>query len=504
MWKGLIIDDILLILIIATVFYLINIVFSVKIKKIKIRDLCFKDYIDILWKSLLLGYICAVINITFISRSFFVEPSIELLPFRGIEDAMEYWVYGGTFGIQIDFLIGNVLMFVPLGFLVPLVFKKIDKYYKIFIVSLISTLSIEIFQVILQAGGFDIDDVIYNVTGAMLGYGLCLIYQSIFAEKGKKIKTVFRGLVPYMVCLAIFIIVKVIYVCSPYGVLPETHIYDDKKCNPILGETLEIDDETFEDYVYKEGSFVYDNQTKLSIVNNIFKYLNLGYRKENSNEKKANSEDDDFGEGDNYISLDGNYRVNICDSGFSIYNIKEYDIFKSEEEARENADNNDEDEKKVFLDRNQISECKEYAIELLNNTGINMTDKSYYEINTSYPSLFLTFSGYEEDNQKVVKNSIINVTSDGNIAAITLNNRAYTKTNDKLRVISTKEAIELLKSGKAGTSINNNHEIISITLDWWNCSTKGFYVPTYSILVMKKDKLLSGIYQVTIPAWEFE
>ena len=65
--------------------------------------------------------------------------------------------------------IGNIVLFVPMGYFLPTFFKncKNFKFYVIFIVLLI--LAVELVQFFSMLGAFDIDDVIMNVIGAIIG-----------------------------------------------------------------------------------------------------------------------------------------------------------------------------------------------------------------------------------------------------------------------------------------------------------------------------------------------
>ena len=65
-------------------------------------------------------------------------------------------------------LIGNMLMFIPMGIMLPLVFKNINKK-NIFVIAILITLSIEILQPIVGRS-FDIDDIIMNFIGCIIGY----------------------------------------------------------------------------------------------------------------------------------------------------------------------------------------------------------------------------------------------------------------------------------------------------------------------------------------------
>ena len=64
----------------------------------------------------------------------------------------------------------NVLMFIPIGLMIGLVFREAN-WRKIVIVGLGLSLSIELLQWIFKKGCFETDDVIHNTVGCMMGYG---------------------------------------------------------------------------------------------------------------------------------------------------------------------------------------------------------------------------------------------------------------------------------------------------------------------------------------------
>lgn len=69
-------------------------------------------------------------------------------------------------------IFGNILIFMPLGFIIPILFNKYNDIYKIIKLGIVSSLSIEIVQLFVGYNICDIDDVVFNTTGAILGF-LC-------------------------------------------------------------------------------------------------------------------------------------------------------------------------------------------------------------------------------------------------------------------------------------------------------------------------------------------
>ncbi len=72
--------------------------------------------------------------------------------------------------ISIKNMLGNILAFIPLGFFVLKLFIRTKHLGHILIISLVISISFELIQLLTGIGCFDIDDVILNVLGAVMGY----------------------------------------------------------------------------------------------------------------------------------------------------------------------------------------------------------------------------------------------------------------------------------------------------------------------------------------------
>lgn len=83
-----------------------------------------------------------------------------------------------TYG-EMRFVIENVLLFIPFGFLMPLTSKKLNKYKWVFVSTLIISVCIEVCQYIFRCGKTEVDDVILNAAGASAGFLLYKIMKMI-------------------------------------------------------------------------------------------------------------------------------------------------------------------------------------------------------------------------------------------------------------------------------------------------------------------------------------
>lgn len=91
-----------------------------------------------------------------------------LIPFRTILSYLlgyKGWIIDGIN------LAGNILPLIPIGLIIPFVFNNLT-WKKTVILAFVSGLTIETLQVVLKVGILDVDDIILNGLGVMIGYGV--------------------------------------------------------------------------------------------------------------------------------------------------------------------------------------------------------------------------------------------------------------------------------------------------------------------------------------------
>ena len=76
-------------------------------------------------------------------------------------------------------LVGNVMIFVPFGFLLPMVFEKKKSFFLMMIMAFAFVFGIEVFQLVSGFGAVDVDDIILNCLGAVMGYLVYFVYEKI-------------------------------------------------------------------------------------------------------------------------------------------------------------------------------------------------------------------------------------------------------------------------------------------------------------------------------------
>ena len=156
-----------------------------------IRLFCWLKAKELDWKreiQLLLVYICIVVVVRFTFCPFGkVNGKIQPLLFDR-EKVFPLWLNLKPFVYLFDYptmkeallnLIGNTAMFIPLGIVWPTVFKKLNTPGKVITAGVCVSLTVEILQLPFFDRATDVDDLILNSTGFVIGYGIYLLVKKI-------------------------------------------------------------------------------------------------------------------------------------------------------------------------------------------------------------------------------------------------------------------------------------------------------------------------------------
>ncbi|MCR1842869.1 VanZ family protein [Murimonas intestini] len=100
--------------------------------------------------------------------------SYNLIPFLEIKRFFQYREQLGAVAF-ITNIFGNVLAFVPFGAILPVINRRTRSFLLIFLLSMEFSLMVETIQLIFKVGSFDVDDIILNTLGGVIGY-LCFAF----------------------------------------------------------------------------------------------------------------------------------------------------------------------------------------------------------------------------------------------------------------------------------------------------------------------------------------
>ena len=148
------------------------------------RGIIWMQQKKVVWKRealLLLMYINLAVLIRFVFYPFFtvngeVQPLIinmsSLQPLRvnliPLVNILDYDIKREA-AINI---IGNISMFIPTGVIMPILYKRLDCFWKVLLAGAGLSFVIEVIQLLFPGSVTDIDDLILNTLGVAVGYGI--------------------------------------------------------------------------------------------------------------------------------------------------------------------------------------------------------------------------------------------------------------------------------------------------------------------------------------------
>lgn len=139
-----------------------------------------KIYLKLLSAYFAIGYFILLANLLFVSGRYgSLSKRVSLIPFKTISSYLESIYYYKSYAAIIN-IVGNIVLFIPIGFIISIYIK--NKLLDLIILLLIS-ISIEILQFIMALGVTDIDDVILNFSGELIGAFIFLVIKFLYNKK---------------------------------------------------------------------------------------------------------------------------------------------------------------------------------------------------------------------------------------------------------------------------------------------------------------------------------
>ena len=129
--------------------------------------------------NLFFVYICGVVSVTFFPMNIvlyaFDPYDANLIPFV---ETIQMLQNTNQPGVMLN-LLGNLALLAPLGIFLPILFKKARHINTILWIGFLVSFGIEIFQLTLKVRVFDVDDVIINLLGVLLGFCIFALLNKI-------------------------------------------------------------------------------------------------------------------------------------------------------------------------------------------------------------------------------------------------------------------------------------------------------------------------------------
>lgn len=142
-----------------------------------------KKMIRILGIFLFILYLCVLTYFLFFAEKYGRtmtdrEYRYNLVPFLEIKRFWNNRDIVGELAVLTN-LAGNVLGFIPFGAILPVISLRCRGFFRIMLFSFEFSLMVECIQLISKVGSFDVDDLILNTLGGILGYILFKICNRI-------------------------------------------------------------------------------------------------------------------------------------------------------------------------------------------------------------------------------------------------------------------------------------------------------------------------------------
>ena len=152
-------------------------------------------YFLILFKVICLKYLGLADILPHFERTGF-RRSYNLIPFATIK---LYIIYDSMPMLRrLGNVFGNIALFVPIGLLLPLIFSWTRRFYRIILISFLLSVSMELFQYLWGTGAADIDDILLNVMGGLIGYMVYILLKTILKNE---VKIILGALVIFLIMI---------------------------------------------------------------------------------------------------------------------------------------------------------------------------------------------------------------------------------------------------------------------------------------------------------------
>ena len=411
-----------------------------------------------IWLGTTVCYLVVVLSVTIMQRSgFWMNQKIMPL-FYSYKDA---WVDFSV--ISWRNIILNICMFVPLGILLPMGIRFFRSFWKVSLTGFLLTVFIEASQLLLKRGMFELDDLMDNTLGTMIGYGLYVLgvyLLQIFTKNSKKEKMWYQVLLlqlPLVFTVGLFGTIFISYHCQELGNVGGQYLvaYDTDKLHVSTTETFGNEQKTLPVYVSPSMS----KEETVQFAKTFFE--NLGTTLDESQ--------NDFYENTAVFRSTGPFHLWVEYADGS-YELTDFDTSFSEEDIHLVSDATEKELRTALL---------RYDIKVPEEAHFESKGKGYY-----------TFTVNQLLQNETMLDGEISFQYYDNGCVSHLNNTLleYSQYKD-FNVISEQEAYEMICEGKfrRNDSSNLNIEVRECNISYVTDS-KGFYQPIYVFSCMINGK----------------
>lgn len=164
---------------------------------------------------LLIGWLIIVLGLTTMSRGANFTGDINTHLFSGYVNAWNKWSFS-----ELQLILFNMLMFVPLGLLLPLLNRRAQVFWITCLISLLTTAGIEVLQLLTGKGIFELDDILHNLVGSLAGYFIIMAILACARQRRFAIRAVLLAVMIPAFFAALIGGAMVAYHTQEYGNMP--------------------------------------------------------------------------------------------------------------------------------------------------------------------------------------------------------------------------------------------------------------------------------------------
>lgn len=109
-----------------------------------------------------------------------LRSNMNLIPFSTIRDywkVVNRWEFTPMFYHCVINLGGNVILFVPIGYFLPRLWPFLRNFFSFLLFGALAITLVELLQLVTLLGSLDIDDLILNLLGMVIGYIFFMIFK---------------------------------------------------------------------------------------------------------------------------------------------------------------------------------------------------------------------------------------------------------------------------------------------------------------------------------------
>lgn len=423
------------------------------------------DYPKFIWWFVFLFYLFVVLSVTLFRSNIYRNGSI-ISFFYSYKEA---WIQASEAAWRNIIL--NILMFVPLGFWLPVGKERFRGFWKISLVGCGLTAAIEVLQLILSLGLFEVADVLNNTLGAMIGYGFYEFFEffvRLCKKEKPKLLRVIACQVPLVLTVCMFACIFAAYRKQELGNLSIECISPYAKDSLVIMSNEEYRNDKTTATVYQTNVLTVEETEEFAKTF----FENLG--------TKLDERRNDVYENTAVYWAEEAYNLWIDYNG-GTYDMRDFDTsFPKEGEEKPQVVEN---------------AAEEEILQALLVYGIVIPTGAAFSY---HPDKTYTFEVKRIESDGGIRDGILTCEycDNGKFASIRNGIKEF-EIYKQFEIISEQEAYEQILNGEFTGAINKGDEIQigRVTLDYL-LDTKGFYQPIYRFEV----KVNGNTQSICIPA----